>query len=225
MTSISSRFHFLALILAITFALGWASIALAQSGRRVHKSASLPASTPEPPLAPVKTDKEKSLRTFIVGVDRYNGFSTIPLDYYDTVTRACGDRLDDAGSVRVDVVRGELTRADAVARAKAEKEAYVVWLQLKVESIHGDTSIVRNLSQLYIHYAVFAPNTAKTVAFGHTYQRGYRKGGVVVGPPSSGRGSVVYSEYLLREAARDAAERILDKLKMQVPKPPIASRD
>jgi hypothetical protein len=208
---------------AVIFALSCASTTVAQSGRHPRKSTPAPAATPQPtPTASKPAEKEKAVLTFIIGVDRYRGFSTIPLSYYDTVTRGCAERLDDATAVKVDIVHGELSRSDAVTRAKAEKEAYVVWLQIKVENVRADPTIVDNVSQLYIEYAVFAPTTARNVAFGHTYQQGYRKGGVVVGPPSSGQGSVGYSEYLLKQAAREAAERILGALKIQTV-PPLPS--
>lgn len=226
MLNSSALFRFLAFGFVISFAFSCASTGFAQSGRRVHKAAPLPASTPEPAPTQTKTaDKEKSMHTFIVGVDRYNGFSNIPLSFYDAVTRGCGDRLDDASSMKVEIVHRELTRGDAVNRAKAENEAYVVWLQIRVENTGADPTTVNNPSQLYIEYAVFAPTTAKTIAFGHTYQHGYRKGGVVVGPPSSTRGNIGYSEYLLKEAAREAADRILDTLKIQVSTPRVAARD
>lgn len=190
-----------------------ASTVAAQSGRRSQKPA--PVATPEAqPAAEKPAENEKPRLPFIVAVDRYLGFSTIPLNYYDTVTHGCADRLDDATGVRVEIVHGELSRSDAVSRAKAEKEGYVVWLQIKVENLRADPTIVDNLSQLYIEYSVFAATTAKRVAWGHAYQQGHRQGGVVISPPASGRGSVGYSEYLLKEAAREAAESILSQLKI-----------
>jgi hypothetical protein len=200
--------------IGLIIALSFVTLSLAQSGRRVHKPAPLPIPTPAPQSTTPKKPEEKSMLTFIVGVDRYSGFSTIPLSYYDTVKDACGDRLNDAKSVKVERVPGELSHGDAVARAKAEKEAYVVWLQIRAENIRGDPSRINNLSQLYIEYAVLAPATAKQVAFGHTYQHGYRKGGVIIGPPSTSTGNIGYSEYLLREAAREAGQRILNTLKI-----------
>lgn len=197
----------------IAFLLMCAAAVGAQSGRRAPKPT--PAATPEvKPATEKPAEKEKPRVPFLVGVDQYLGFSTIPLSYYDTITRSCANRLDDATAVKVDIVHGELSRSDAISRAKAEKEGYVVWLQLKVETLYADTNVVNNLSGLYIEYSVFAATTAKRVAWGHTYQQGYRKGGVVVKPPSSGQGSVGYSEYLLKEAAREAAESILDQLKI-----------
>jgi hypothetical protein len=181
----------------------------------VKKPVPAPVATPEAtPTVAKPAEKEKPRLPLLVGIDRYLGFSTIPLSYYETVTRGCAERLDDATAVKVEIVHGELSRSDAVRRAKAEKEGFVVWLQLRVESANADTNVVNDLSQLYIEYWVFAATTAKTVATGHAYQQGYRKGGVVVMPPASGRGSVGYNEYRLREAARQAAESILDKLRI-----------
>lgn len=203
-----------------------ASAGVAQSGRRARTPTPQPVATPEAkPTADKPAEKEKPRLTFILGVDRYNGFSNIPLDYYDTVKRACAARLDDATAVKVEVVHGELSRSDGIRRAKAEKDGYVVWLQIKVESTSGDPTFVNNLRDLYLEYWVFAPTTAKRVVWGHTYQQGRRKGDVVLGPTASRRGSVAYFEYLLREAAREAGERILNELKIQAPSPIVAEHD
>src|SRR5678815_502812 len=52
--------------------------AFAQSGRRGQKSQPPPVATPTPiPKAPEK--KETPAVTFLLGVDRYQGFSNIPL--------------------------------------------------------------------------------------------------------------------------------------------------
>jgi hypothetical protein len=201
---------------AVNFALACGSIAVAQSGRHVPKSTPAPVSTPAPAPAPTPSkapEKEKARFTFVVGIDRYNGFSNIPLYYYDSVLRGCAERLDDATGVKADVARGEMSRSEAVSRARAEKETYVVWLQLSSQNINNQPGTVNNVNDIYLEYSVYAPTTAKRVAWGHTYQ-GARKRGVVVGPPSSGRGSMVYSEYLLKQAAREAAERILDAMKI-----------
>ncbi|HYR76224.1 MAG TPA: hypothetical protein VEM96_10310 [Pyrinomonadaceae bacterium] len=216
-------------LVAVSFVVGLflvcVSTAIAQSGRRGQKSTSAPVSIPEPTPVNKPIEKEKATITFIVGVDRSLGFSTIPLSFYDTVARGCAERLDDAPGAKIEVAHKEMNRGDAVLRARAEKEAFTVWLQLKVESVSGDPTMVSNLSQIFIEYAVFAPTTAKTVTWGHTYQQGYRKGGVVVGPPGSSSGNVSHSEYLLKQAAREAAERILSALKMGAPSPHLASRD
>lgn len=209
---------------ALSLSLICTANANAQSGRRVHKTAA-PAPTPEPSPTDTPSKKEENVVTFIVGVDRYHGFSNIPFSYYDTIARACAGRLDDQPAVRVEFAQKDMTRADAVRKAEAEKEAYVVWLQIQVESLYGDPSRVDNLNKLYLEYAVFAPTTAKQVAWGHTYQTGSRKGPLVVGPSGTGSGNVDLSERRLRQAAREAAERILNALKMGSIPPHVAARD
>jgi hypothetical protein len=201
-------------IAALSFALGCMSTISAQSGRQVRKSTPAPIATPAPePTPPAKApQKEKAVLTFIVGIYRYNSFSNIPLYYYDSVSRSCAERLDHASGVKADVARGEMNRADAINRAKSEKETYVVWLQLGSQSLSSDPGTVSSVRDISVEYSVYAPATAKRVASGHTYQ-GARRKGVVVGP--SGRGNTVYSEYLLKQAAREAAERILDAMKIE----------
>jgi hypothetical protein len=226
MLNYSSRLRLVAVSFALSCSLVCASTASAQSGRRVHKPAPTPASTPEvKPTATKPAEKEKATLKFIVGVDRYLGFSTIPLYYYDSVARGCAERLDDAPGVKVEVASREMSRSDAVLRAKAEKVAFVVWLQLKVENVSGDPSSVDNLNQIYIEYEVFEPTTAKRLTWGHAYQQGYRKGGVVVNRPGSGRGNPSYSEYLLKQAAKEAADRILNALKIDVTSGDFAGND
>ena len=195
----------------------WIGTATAQSGRRGNKSTAEPASTPSPTPSPRKPDVEKDTVKFIVGIYR-DGFSNIPLSYYSIVAQACAERLDKSPAAKVEFSSPGMTRSDAVNSARAEKEGFVVWLQLKVESLDSD-QIANNLSQVYIEYTVFAATTAKTAAWGHTYQQGYRKGGVVVNTPGTTRGNPVYSEQLLRQAGAEAAERILDTLKIEAPPP------
>ncbi|MDQ6651193.1 MAG: hypothetical protein M3Y84_00440 [Acidobacteriota bacterium] len=216
MRQTSSLIRVVVAAVAVSFSLGCNSTALAQSGRHVRKPMPAPVATaaPEPAPTPNKAaEKVKALLTFIVGIDRYNGFSNIPLYYYDSVSRGCAERLKDATGVKADIAHGEMSRSDAINRARAEKEAYVVWLQLSSQNINNTPGTVNNVNDIYLEYSVYAPTTAKRVAWGHTYQ-GARKRGVVVGPSPSGRGNRVYSEYLLKQAARDAAERILDVMKI-----------
>ena len=214
-----NRQPFLSLVVVVALALSVSlvcvSTAFSQSGRRGQKSTPAPAPTPEPtPKEPDK--KEKATVLFIVATDE-NGFSGIPFSFFRTVVEGCADRLDDESGVKVEVSPREMTRADAVNRAKLAKEGFVVWLQLKVENATGDPTVANNLNQVYIEYTVYAATTAKTATWGHTYQRGYRKGGVVLSPPGSTRGNPGYSEYFLKEAAREAAQRILEALKIGAP--------
>lgn len=225
MAKVSSRLRLVIVGFVLSLALVCAATSGAQSGRRVHKPAA-PAPTPEASPTPDQAGKkEEAVVTFIVGVDRYHGFSNIPFSYYDSIARACAGRLDDQPAVSIHFAQKDMSRADAVRAAEGEKEAYVVWLQIQVESVYGDPSRVENLNKLFLEYAVFAPTTAKQVAWGHTYQSGNRKGPVVVGPSGTGGSNVDLSERRLRDAAREAAERILKALKMGTIPPHVAARN
>jgi hypothetical protein len=205
-------FRLLLLVFVVGISLAWIASATAQSGRRGQTPTTAePAPTPSPAPTPRKPDVEKATVNFIVGVDR-NGFSNIPLSYYTSVAQACAERLDDGPSVKVDFASKAMTRSDALNSARAAKEGFVVWLQLKAENLDND-QIAENLNQIYVEYTVFTATTAKTATWGHTYQPGYRKGGVV-NTPGTNRGNRSYSDYLLRQAGAEAAERILEALKI-----------
>jgi len=164
-------------------------------------------STPEPTTAPNKpAEKRKAAFTFIIGMDRYGDFSRIPLYVSTGVLHTCADRLDDPESVDVEVASRDISRADAVLRAKSEKEAYVVWLRLAPETLSGRTGSNDDPYNVSIEYTVLAPTTAKQVTSGRTFPGAYRKGGVILSPKTSG----VAGDYQLNQAAKAAAERILD---------------
>lgn len=200
----SSRFYAATLCaaLAALCALG----VMAQSGRRVHKSKPAPVSTPEPTPTPTKpAEKPKPAFTFVIGMDKYGDFSRIPLYVSSGVLRTCAGRLDDPDSVKVEIATRDMGRADAVRRAQAEKEAFVVWLQLRPNTLSGRAGSNDDPYNVQIEYSVFAPTTAKQVTSGRTLPEAYRNKGVIVSPKSSG----VYGDYYLNQAAREAAERIL----------------
>jgi hypothetical protein len=187
---------------------------VAQSGRRAPKSAPVPAATPQSTPSPTKpSEKEKPARTLIIGVDANDTFR-IPSYFYDTVLQSCAQRLHEAASVKVDVLRN-MNRGEAVKRAKAEQEMDVVLLQLRADSVRPSGGNV-DLSQVYIEYYVFAPTTGKVITSGNVYQQAYRTKGVIMAPPTSGQ-SPVYAELRLKQAAKDAAERILSALHISRP--------
>lgn len=186
----------------------------AQSGRRGSNSKpiSVPTPEPEPSAQPAKkpTDEDDAIKV-IVGIDRGNGFEFIPLQYYSVALYGCSDRLDESALVRVNGTLQDFSRGEAINRAKKEKETYVVWLNLRGEN-SGVERTSNNRNELILDYTVFAPTTAKVVTSGRTYQRAARVGGVVVSPPTSGRTDSIYTEYMVKQAAQDAAERIISKL-------------
>ena len=189
--------------------------AQAQSGRRQVKpppAAPVPTPTPEPtPVSKPVADKDELL--FSVGADRGDAFTNFPLSYYDAMLRGCADRLRQGSSASVDVSSQTTSRGDAIKKAKSGS-GYVVLLTLKYEAM------ARTADDLVLEFVVFAPGTSKIVTAGNSYVSGRRAGPVVVGPPTGSSG--LYREYLVKQAAEDAANRILKKLNLgQTPKIPL----
>ncbi len=185
----------------------------AQSGRRAPRSSAAPAPTPTPQVALVGKKLPAGTRvalSFIVGIDRVANFTNIPMYLYDSVLRACAERLDDSPSVKVNLANREMNRGEAVKRAKAEADSHVVWIQLRFDDARSLSDA--DLGEVYIDYWVFAANTAKMITNGRSYQQAYRGGGIIVMPRPGGRASLPYTEQLLKQAARDAAERILSAM-------------
>lgn len=183
----------------------------AQSGRRAPRSPP-PAPKAQPTPEEKKPEAEpQDANTLIVGMDRSGTFSIIPMYLYDSVLRSCADRLDDSPSVKVDLTSRDMHRGDAIKRAKAETDSHVVLMQLKTD---GSMGREEDLREVYVEYWVFAPTTAKMVTNGRSYQQIARAGGVIMMPRPGGRASLPYTEQLLKQAGRDAAERILSALNL-----------
>ena len=207
----------LAFSFAFILALGCAATAAAQSGRRAPKSTAAPAAvpTPEPDPTPVVSSKEpKPALQIIIGIDRYDSFSSIPIGIYDDVLRSCAQRLDEPSSVMVERVQSSLSRGEASNRAKSEKTAYVVWLHLREDEMSSNSS--RNLNNVYIEYLVLAPTTTKVVTSGSVFPP---RRGVI---PSS---RTIYGDRELIEAARIVANKILAALQMRIPSHPLSPID
>jgi hypothetical protein len=207
--------------LALYFLLAlFALTAAAQSGRRsVSGSPSVTPPKPEADTAPgVKKPEPKDAKRqdIIVSADSGNVFGDIPPYFYDTVLMSCAGRLDDARGVRVDVVSKRTNRSDAINNAKSQKEAYVVWLQLRTDGV--DSSIPNgDLSTIRVEYIVYEPTTAKVKTQGTCYQGSYRTGGVILAPRTTGNNNPTIAESRLRDSAREAAERILKALSIASP--------
>ena len=176
----------------------------AQSGRRVRKSEAMPIPLPVATPMPTPVPRPKPAFSFIVGLDRFGDFSRVSLYAYSGVLRNCAGRLNDSPVVTAEVATRDLSRADAVKMAKAEKETYVVWIQLRADTFSGETGIYDDPDNVFISYSVLAPVTGKTKTQGNTYPRAYRNKGINL--PSS----TTTGDYYLNLAARGAAERILD---------------
>ena len=190
-----------------------ASAAQAQSGRRQPKpppAAPVPTPTPEPTPEAKKQEKEPDFG-FLIGADKF-GFDNFPLSYYEMVARGCGDRLRSGSSARVDVAQSSMNRGEAIKKAKAETNTYVVLLRLLLDELTA-----RSYDDLEVEFVVFAPQTAKVITSGKAYSGGLRKGPVVVGPTSRTPGGPMYREQLLRRAGEEIGDRILKALNLNVP--------
>jgi hypothetical protein len=204
---------------AVVLVLSYASGSLAQSGRRVRKSDPAPVSTPEPEPSPTpkpSSEKLKPRYTFLVGLDRYNGYANIPTYAYDGVLRSLVDRLDDSPAVQVGGTQSNMNRGDAIKMAKGEKEGIVVFVQLSYDAMRTTSQNTGILDDIVIDYSVFTPITAKVATSGRTYTAAQRNKGIVVGP----RTSTIYGDRYLNQAAQEAADRILAYFRSHGPPTP-----
>src|SRR5215213_7081595 len=181
----------------------------AQSGRRKTPpppAAPVPTPTPEPTPVPRKEQKVDLL--FFIGADRHSSYGSYPFSYYDAVVRGCAERLRADSSASVDITEKDLSRGEAIKKAKSEAKSYVVLLTLTFDTL------ARSYDDLILEFVVFTPGTAKVVTSGRSYQNANRKGPVIV---PNGRASGLYREQMLRQAGEDAGSRILKALHLNTP--------
>ena len=207
MNLIRSKASFLVVCLALVAVCAIA--APAQSGRRQPKAPSVapvPTPTPEATPEPAKQEKRSELG-FIIASERYSGLESYPLSYYDAVMAGCSGRLRSASSATVDVSQNDISRGDAIKKAKAETTTYVVLVKLKL-----DEMTARSYDDLEVEFTLFAPQTGKVVTFGTAYQNVNQTGPIITGPRSRGSSGAMYREQFLKRAGEDVAQRILKAL-------------
>jgi len=192
-------------------------IMFGQSGRRsTSGSTSTPAPT-TPSVAGPKTAEKKpppALKLqLLVGIDRPDVFSTIPYYLYDTVLDNVVRRLGEAEIVFANS-GGKMNRGEAAHAAKEEKVRWVV--NLEIRSIYGDTGkqVKNNQDELYVSYVVLEPETAKIKHSGQTRQHIYQNGRGGISLPS--KNGAIYSEYSIKQAATEAADKILANFDISV---------
>lgn len=181
-----------------------------QSGRRTSKPPP-PVVEPEPEATPTPKPKPAPTLLFNVGIDNQGGLAQLPLSFYSATLNALVERLNSATEVKA-ASAGNVTRGDATKSAKAGKEGYVVYVQLRLDSLRP-SAYSTDARDVVLEYYVMAPQTAKVVASGTFYPRAYQNKGI----PGRTSTSTVYSSYLLEQAARDAAEQILHHFKTRKP--------
>jgi len=189
----------------------------AQSGRRgTSKSTTTAPTVSGPKQIEVNPQKTAKLQ-LLVGVEDPNSFiNNIPYYLSDTVLDACIGRLSEAADVVATRATRHTSRGDAVKAAKEEKERYVVLLQVGSDAADAGRQTSNSPDQLYVSYEIFEPVTAKIKQRGRSYHGIYKVGNVgVSGPPTSRRGAV-YSEYAVKQSAREAEELILAAFDIKV---------
>ena len=199
-------------LLLIAIALLSFSVAPAQSGRRSSSGTTTTTTTTAAPTTSgtkkVEAKPAESKLQLLVGIDRPNAFTTTPYYVYDTVLSDCMRRLDEANIVFSTSGGNNMNRAEAVKAAKQETTRWVVSLEVRSFYAESGRQVKAEEDELYVEYTVIEPVTGKIKRSGrtqhHLYQNG--RGGVSVPSPRDNRG---YSEYSIKQAAREAADKIL----------------
>jgi hypothetical protein len=180
----------------------------AQSGRKSTSPSSPPATTTS--TTGTKTTEKKPAEApklqLRVGIDRRTTFSTVPFYVFDTVLDDVIRRLGEAEIVFA-ASGGDMNRSDAVKAAKQEKDRWVVVLEIR--SIYADTGqqVKNNQDELAVDFTTIEPETGKIKRSGQTHQHIYQNGRGGITLPS--KNGAVYSEYSIKQAALEAADRIL----------------
>jgi hypothetical protein len=131
-------------------------VAHAQSGRRAPTPQATPAKTEATPAGEA-APKEESARKIKVVVARQSTSKTLPSE--DAIYASFVNRLNEFGTM-VTTSIGDLNRDQAIKRAKAETDAFVVLMQFEIDSFQHGT-IVMNSPDLKITYFVFEPRSGK----------------------------------------------------------------
>jgi hypothetical protein len=143
--------------------------------------------------------------------------------------RSFVERLKESQRLTVSVER-ELRRKDAIDLAKSKTNAYVVWFEMEVDLGPGDLEkdtekaaiAPVNPRCLLVTYAVFTPGTGKVKTQGRVYQVGYQSicvGGVYHPSPYPDTRQPIRlpAESTLKQAGREAADRLMTALDLPVP--------
>ena len=199
------------IVLLISIILLSFSVLHAQSGRRSTAGTTTTTTTTTPSASGAKTVEKKPAAEpklqLLVGIDRANAFTTTPFYVYDTVLSDCMRRLDEANIVFSTSGGNNMNRAEAVKAAKQETTRWVVSLEVRSFYAESGRQIKAEQDELYVDFTVIEPVTGKIKRSGrtqnHIYQNG--RGGITL-PTKNGP---VYSEYSIKQAAREAADKIL----------------
>jgi hypothetical protein len=204
------------ILFVVATVIALASTLAAQSGRRSTTKPSTPPAASSTPaesssINPTESAPKKPPEfQLLVGVDDPSPISGIPRYFADTVLEACVRRLNHPAGVSVTAGPRRISHGEAVKAAKAEKIRYVVWLQVGNSSADAGRQASGSSDDYYVNFRLLEPGTAKSKQSGRVVGGGRRVGNVGVGVPSSR--SMLYLEQIMKDAGRQAAERILSAL-------------
>ena len=203
-------------LLAVCFMLACAIPVSAQSGRRSTNTSTTTTPSVSGPKTMEKTPVKAHKLQLLVGVEDRNPLMNVPYYLSDTVLDNCVRRLNDAAEINAAASGRGLTRAAAIIRAKAQKEAYVIFLQIESDLTDSGKPSKNGPDELYVRYTIFEPATARIKQWGRTHQQIYKVGRGGVSAPTSSKNSPLYSEYALKQAAKEAAERVLEAFEIKI---------
>ncbi len=190
-----------------------ATVTHAQSGRRSPNEP-----TTAPSISGPKTIEKTPLKVpkipLLVAIEERNPLVNVPYYLSDTVLDNCIRRLNDAPEIRAITATRGMTRAEAGTKAKAEKETFVIFLQIESDITPSAKQAKNGPDELYVRYTIFEPGSAKIRQWGRTHQQIYKTG--QGGVSTSSKSSPVYSEYALKQAAKEAAERVLEAFEIKI---------
>jgi hypothetical protein len=192
-----------------------AAVAHAQSGRRDKAKSTAPTT---PSVSSPKEGEGKpqtsSRLEMLVAIDNPGGFDQVPYHIPDTVLGTCVRRLAAAKGVMPTPALQRMNRGEAIKAAKAETARYVVWLQVRNEQAEYGADISTHSDQLYVTFVIYEPGTAKIKESGRAQYGTAKVGNVGVSGPSARR--AVYSDYAIKETAKQAADKILNAFQIKI---------
>ena len=198
------------LFLLISIALLIWDSAQAQSGRRSTPGSTTTTttapSTPAAKTAEKKPGAEPRLQ-LLVGINRADAFTITPYYVYDTLLADCIKRLSDAEMVFANSGGNTMNRSAAVKAAREETTRWVVSLEVKSLFAESGQQIKPEQDELFVEYTVVEPVTGKIKRSGRTQRHIYQSGGGK--SQSATKGGPNYSDYSIKQAAIEAADKIL----------------
>lgn len=198
------------ILIIISMALLTLGNAHAQSGRRSTGGTATtvaPATSPTGPRTAEKKPTAEPRLQLLVGINRADAFTTTPYYVYDTVLDDCIRRLGEAEIVFATSGGNNMNRSEAVKAAKQETTRWVVSLEVRSFYAESGRQIKSGQDELYIDYTVIEPVTGKIKRSGRTQRHIYQNGRGGISLPS--KNGPVYSEYSIKQAAVEAADKIL----------------